>query len=202
MNKTQEREIAAFVESLELHLARLIEEAAPLLADLNKEARENTISGAILGLWKLREQFDPLKTSLAEFFGAVLRAVLRERIFFKGVEIVWDKTEEDRAVLAAIGRPEIETELRVTVHPDGHKTAVLVKIATKMEPPRKVGKECPPCFRCRYFYGWLPIGEFVPEKHSDPEIAEACERLDRRKIAIAHWVRSGKTWTEAELQQE
>lgn len=202
MNKTQEREIAAFVESLELHLARLIEEAAPLLANLNEEGRNNAISGAVLGLWKLRGQFDPLETSLAEFFGAVLRAVLRERIFFKGVEIVWDKTEEDRAVLAAIGRPEIETELHITTHPDGHKTAVLVKVAPKMEPPRKVGKECPPCWRCKWYYGWLPVKDYVPEKHSDPEIAEACERLDRRKIAIAQKVRSGVGWNESELQME
>jgi hypothetical protein len=195
MNKTQEREIAAFVESLELHLARLIEEVVPFLAGLDERQAPKAIEMSIADLWNGRTFFDPVKMTLAQFFGSFVRENVKYvRCWTDPLEY----TEEEHAVLRTVrGRREV-----VNPVPTPEPVKDPTYVAPKMEPPRKVGKECPPCWRCKWYYGWLPVKDYVPEKHSDPEIAEACERLDRRKIAIAHWVRSGKTWTEAELQLE
>lgn len=53
------------------------------------------------------------------------------------------------------------------------------------------GKECPPCWRCSWYYGYLPNSEhFKPAAHADPEIRLAMRNLENRKIEIANELRS------------
>lgn len=50
------------------------------------------------------------------------------------------------------------------------------------------GKDCPPCFRCKYFDGWLPAN-YKPTKLADLEVQTAVQSTEARKIAIAEAVR-------------
>lgn len=52
------------------------------------------------------------------------------------------------------------------------------------------GEDCPPCWRCRWFDGWLPKGPVIPKVYVDPEITEACAAIDRRKVEIAKRIRA------------
>ena len=54
------------------------------------------------------------------------------------------------------------------------------------------GKDCPPCWRCCYFLGFLPDGKRSTRMDIvDPEVLEAVSNTEARKIAIAEAVRSG-----------
>ena len=52
-------------------------------------------------------------------------------------------------------------------------------------------KDCKPCWKCRWFDGWLPPKEPVVVQYLDPAITEACANLDRHRIEIARKVREG-----------
>jgi len=58
--------------------------------------------------------------------------------------------------------------------------------------PPPPGKECPPCWRCKYFEGYLP-GEHrsVRMPIQEPEVREAVLNTEQRKIEIAQEVRDG-----------
>jgi RNA polymerase sigma factor (sigma-70 family) len=59
-------------------------------------------------------------------------------------------------------------------------------------PPQ--GKECPPCWRCKWFEGFLPVSHRpVTMKIVEPAIRAAVSQTEARKIEIAERVRAG-TW--------
>jgi hypothetical protein len=54
------------------------------------------------------------------------------------------------------------------------------------------GKDCPPCWRCCYFLGFLPDGKRSTRMDIvDPEVLEAVSNTESRKIEIAQQVRNG-----------
>jgi DNA-directed RNA polymerase specialized sigma24 family protein len=56
-------------------------------------------------------------------------------------------------------------------------------------PPR--GAECPPCWKCRWFDGFLPTGKLSTQMMiKEPEVRDAVRETEARKIAIAKGVRS------------
>jgi hypothetical protein len=58
--------------------------------------------------------------------------------------------------------------------------------------PPPAGKDCPPCWRCCYFLGFLPDGKRSTRMDIvDPEVLEAVSQTEARKIEIAQQVRSG-----------
>jgi DNA-directed RNA polymerase specialized sigma24 family protein len=46
------------------------------------------------------------------------------------------------------------------------------------------GKDCPPCWRCMYFYGMRPV-RYKPTRLADPELERAVQDTEARKITIA-----------------
>lgn len=53
-------------------------------------------------------------------------------------------------------------------------------------------KECPPCWRCLWFEGWLPgTVRSARMQIVEPEVAEAVKDTEARKVAIAKGVRNG-----------
>lgn len=197
MNKTQEREVAAFVEDLKLHLPRLIEEAQRQFRGRvrTREDGELVTELAIADLWKNRFNFDPAQITLTAYFGKLLS---------KQIDTLWEwdgftkdhvqYAEEERAVILALRQKEAPEPQR--------EQYTGVKVHLPIAEPEKINKECPPCWRCRWFYGWLPKVKPAPSSHSDPEIAEACNRINENKIRIANMVRSGATWTKEDLKTE
>jgi RNA polymerase sigma factor (sigma-70 family) len=61
----------------------------------------------------------------------------------------------------------------------------------KLDMPPEHGKDCPPCWRCKYFEGYLP-GEQIPTRMEikEREIKAAILKTERRKITIAKRVRA------------
>lgn len=53
----------------------------------------------------------------------------------------------------------------------------------------QLGKECPPCWRCCWFLGYLPP-VYVPSQVVDAEVRAAVRATEQRKIEIANNVRS------------
>jgi hypothetical protein len=54
------------------------------------------------------------------------------------------------------------------------------------------GKDCPPCWRCQWYYGFLPSGKRDTRMEiEDPEVREAVKVTEARKIEIAQRVRDG-----------
>jgi hypothetical protein len=52
------------------------------------------------------------------------------------------------------------------------------------------GKDCPPCFRCMWYYGFLPDGKRGTRLEiEDQDVREAVKNTEARKIEIAHQVR-------------
>lgn len=58
--------------------------------------------------------------------------------------------------------------------------------------PPPSGSECPPCWRCLWFEGWLPAEHrSVRMQIIEPEVAKAVADTEARKVAIANEVRHG-----------
>jgi DNA-directed RNA polymerase specialized sigma24 family protein len=54
------------------------------------------------------------------------------------------------------------------------------------------GKDCPPCWRCMYFEGFMPAGKRETRMEiADVEVREAVKVTEARKIEIAQQVRRG-----------
>ena len=53
------------------------------------------------------------------------------------------------------------------------------------------GKDCPPCWRCQWYYGFMPAGKRDTRMEiEDLEVREAVKSTEARKIEIAQQVRS------------
>jgi hypothetical protein len=58
--------------------------------------------------------------------------------------------------------------------------------------PPPTGKDCPPCWRCCYFEGYMPSGKRETRMAIvDAEVREAVKSTEARKIEIAQQVRNG-----------
>jgi hypothetical protein len=58
--------------------------------------------------------------------------------------------------------------------------------------PPPAGKDCPPCWRCMWFEGFMPAGKRDTRMDiEDIEVREAVKNTEARKIEIAQQVRSG-----------
>jgi len=186
-----ESEMREFVALLHSHLARLITEATPYLRGLDRAEQRLVMQEATLDAWSAREAFDPRKFSLARWFGGMVKQVLRcpspkDRFL----------TTEEHALLEMLTASR-STPVRVTIEREGPRQRL-----QETDPIQKIGKDCPPCWRCMYFYGWLPKEELTPTGHSDPEVAAACDAINHRKIAIAGRVRYSAGWSEKELSYD
>lgn len=62
----------------------------------------------------------------------------------------------------------------------------------QLEFPPPQGADCPPCWRCCWFYGFLPAGHLsVRMKIVEPEVRDAVANTEAEKVRIATGVRDG-----------
>lgn len=70
-------------------------------------------------------------------------------------------------------------------------SSIDVKIAQLDFMPH-AGKDCPPCWRCMWFEGFMPSGKLETRlKIEDQEVRDAVKNTEARKIEIAQQVRNG-----------
>lgn len=62
----------------------------------------------------------------------------------------------------------------------------------RLDFPPEHGADCPPCWRCKWFEGYLP-GAYRSQRMpiQEPEVRDAVRDVEARKIEIAQWVRAG-----------
>jgi hypothetical protein len=74
---------------------------------------------------------------------------------------------------------------------EAHMSSIDIEIEQlDFAPP--AGKECPPCWKCMWFEGFMPAGKRETRMDiSDIEVREAVQNTEARKIEIAQRVRSG-----------
>jgi hypothetical protein len=63
------------------------------------------------------------------------------------------------------------------------------RVIAKLDLPPRHGKECPPCWRCMWFEGFMPSGIPIRMSVADNEVREAVANTEARKLAIAQQVR-------------
>lgn len=182
---TLEKEIAAFSTLIERELARLIEIVQKATPGLHPQDRERVARCAIRLAWRDREFFEPgPATSFPQWFSVSVRAALStmsER--FDLPQSVGD--EQLLQSLGLNGPPVVETRFALFLPEQGEGKP---ELDFRTEAPQIVGEECPPCWRCRYFDGWLPVNENRTAEYNS-ELGTVCMGIDLRKVQIAHEVR-------------
>jgi DNA-directed RNA polymerase specialized sigma24 family protein len=124
--------------------------------------------------------------------GLSRRTIDEGRARIKQLRKLMPDAHEYRRVLRAYHPPSDSA-----VHPshDGvsntHQPNIDKEIAALDFPP-PAGKECPPCWRCKWFEGYMP-GSHVSVRMpiTEPKIAEAVYNTEAEKVRIAQEVRNG-----------
>jgi hypothetical protein len=184
---TLEKEIQAFSTLIERELARLIEIVQKATRDIDTRSRVSIAEYAFVLAWRERKSFDPTKTNFPAWFA---RFALSAANDYREQRTVWRPSEECLLVqaLGSLDAKPAPAEPRFEFTP-AEGDDVPEPLDFRHEAPQKEGHECPPCWRCRYFDGWLPIVEIRTAVYTS-ELAELCRDIDQRKVQIAHEVRA------------
>lgn len=188
-----ERELRIFRALVKGNLSRMVERSTRLTVGRGGRYREALVREAIALAWDRRESFDPTQQVWVQWFEELMRqardSILPPMVWPTEVFRYLEGDEKAAPVKAPRHAPEFGltgTPLNLNALPRG-------------------AKDCPPCWRCRYYDGWLPADEDEVDASAnaalEPEIAESCRRLDRNKVRIAHWVR-GMGWENLEDDDE
>lgn len=203
MSRILEREMAEFGTLLFGHLARFHELVVERTLHRGTAFRVEVAATAIALCWRDRAMFQPPEESvlrwlddhLVEAVGLVRKgglafsdeelALLRflQKDGYDPPAHLYTTTPHRyyRALKAQGGRDEGAQEPPSLASVDLH---VRHRVAALH------AEDCLPCWRCRWFDGWLPKGPVIPKVYADPEITEACAAIDRRKVEIAKRIRA------------
>jgi hypothetical protein len=106
----------------------------------------------------------------------------------KEVLRVLRKTMPDNAARAALAR----TAPTVSSDNADDQISEIDMALEKLDFPPPAGKDCPLCWRCSWYYGFMPDGKRSTRMDiEDREVREAVKSTEARKIEIAQQVRSG-----------
>ena len=210
---TPEKEMQAFCELIRINTARIHERLDSLYGNPDRGEKLEIAKYAVVMAWEQRGQYEPSEAWITWFGKAVTLAAyywdIRGGIKF---------TSQAGQLLHKVGEgtllfdPYVARKRHVSGRAEfayGALSARMNEWALPMEflpmpraeswateaekPPHRYTKDCPPCWRCRYFDGWLPANEaaiFIHAKTAlEPEIAESLLRIDKNKVRIAKWVR-------------
>jgi DNA-directed RNA polymerase specialized sigma24 family protein len=92
---------------------------------------------------------------------------------------------------------EYRSAIRAPMAPDYYESrqsepSEIDKAIERLEFAPQHGADCPPCWRCRWFDGFMPTGSlFVRMDIVEPEVRDAVARTEAEKIRIAQEVRDG-----------
>lgn len=178
ISRALDRQITEFLELIEAHLARLIHVGHAVTKHMPRSQRDAVLRDAVVVAWRRREHFNPLNEPVTVWFERCLHTARFEKI-----EIDADELE----LLSRVSPvPAVaEQHARASLQEGGTQAA---STPDSLDAAQKPGKDCPPCWRCRFFDGWLPRRQPKPTDYSQTEIGLICSVIDQRKIAIAKYV--------------
>lgn len=169
------RDIEDFRTLIESHLARMIEAFHARTIKETKDRKDELLDDALVIAFRTREVFDPQMANVQTWFGTCLDIALTEKPV---------KDEDSRYMLAVLNPPAVVLQERKSV---GTWVSEDNQLPLDLIVQKKV-KDCPPCWRCRYFDGWLPSKAPEDDDYPPTEIGWICRDIDRRKIEIAGYV--------------
>jgi hypothetical protein len=153
------------------------------LQGLNAADREDVLQAAVVWCWDNHAKFDPDRGSIAMWFRQRLKtqAFLRKRQNVTEGRRRSPRAPEEHERLS----PDRTGGQRKTRDkPKYTRTGIDHAIETLLRRPRHARADCPPCWKCCYFAGWLPP-EYAPSAYANPEIQAAVRAIEERKIEIA-----------------
>jgi len=174
-----------------------LREAAEVIADIPVSDDTVARAEALESAQQIVEALPPESRKVA---GMIARGDTRNEIVATGVaQYVVDNTRARLKQLRHLipDDHEFRRVLRAAPSTDSdgqsHELAPIDKEIERLEFAPPQGKECPPCWRCKWFEGFLP-GAHVPVKMPviEPDIKEAVAATEKRKIDIANLVREGR----------
>jgi len=149
---------------------------------------------SVLLCWRDRAMFQMPDETWRGWFEQHVREAARWVALHGGVVF----TDEEWALWSWLCRDTawVDPAERWTTDPDRHERALAAERAMSGEVSFRrywTGrqKDCPPCWRCRWFDGWLPPGTPVVVEYTDPDITEACARVDAKRVEVAMRVKEG-----------
>lgn len=217
---TPEKEMQAFCELVRINTARIHERLDT--TPRNGRQKGAVLRCALAMAWRHRGLYEPTGAWIS-WFGSMLNMVAEDRAvnpstaeFFIDEEMLLLRIEKETLLLEPFTKkpkvkgigPRVEfaygcsgVSVRAVTIPVEPHTIKGTPSKSDLQPPEstmplhRYTKDCPPCWRCRYFDGWLPVNEaaiFIHAKAAlEPEIAASLLRIDTNKVRIAKWVRSG-----------
>lgn len=182
MNKQVERDKQQFRTLVNGSLAKMIARANSLTDGQTDRERQETVRQALLWCWINREWYAP-NVVWIEFFTEGLEYALTPSMA---------RLEDTDGLVASLNHePEVRRPSPRTRLDDGlAREREELHFGAGETPPGKEPKDCPPCWRCRYFDGWLPTGKVALARSKDPDVQESLRRIDEGKVRVALWVRS------------
>jgi len=126
----------------------------------------------------------------------IMRGFTREEMMQQGIphDVIYDARSRIKQLRRLIPDDYRSKKMIQTAAAPSSDDAV-VTIDTELEqldfaPP--AGRDCPPCWRCLWFYGFMPSGKRETRMEiEDVEVREAVKNAEARKIEIAQQVRDG-----------
>ena len=176
--RTIEHDIAEFINLLESHFARIKQEIHRQMFRLGKEEQERLLRDSLVLAFRDRENFDPAFSAVSAWMSECVQLAMLE-------DVIPDADEVE--FLKALGpTPANARTISNASSSEGDGTASAVP---GLDPSQKTGALCPPCWRCRYFDGWLPKRPPKPPTGNYTEMDLICFQIDQRKVEIANYVR-------------
>jgi hypothetical protein len=160
---------------------------------------EDTTYGAASAESDVRSLLRQLTAQERDIVGQMLDGVTWREMVRQGIPKV--AIEQTKEVLRVLRRDMPDNASRAalarTAPRGGSDDAedALSKIDSELEklefsPP--AGKDCPPCWRCMWFEGFMPDGKRDTRMEiEDKDVREAVKATEARKISIAQQVRDG-----------
>ncbi len=178
ISRALEKQILDFVALLESQLARLIHAGHERTKHLPRVQRDAVLRNTLIVAWRRREHLNPLNEPVSVWFERCVHTARYEEIL----------PDADELVMLDFLSPT-PTVASHNCSPSSHEGGGDAAAVPGSDASQALGKECPPCWRCRYFDGWLPKRwpygkEFKPSS----EIDLVCYEIDKRKVKIAEYV--------------
>lgn len=107
----------------------------------------------------------------------------QERAFRAKIRALRDQIPE----LPYLSAPHVSARTRKHKDSDGSEGELSPgdRSVARIDFVPEAGKDCPPCWRCKWFDGWAPAS-YKPTKLADPEVQLAVQRTEAAKIEIAN----------------
>lgn len=214
--------MSSAAESFVIALGRASKRGHRYLRGLSSADRDDVISTALLACWENRAAYKPDQSLDDWFMDAlrVARNRFKRREHISADEFIEqmavpDDTSIRAEVLEIVEKLQANPtkqnmrKLRQLIPEPLEFQRVLRKSAEARDPydqpmtridrelsqldmPPKSNKDCPPCWRCMYFQGFMPT-RYTPRRNvpNDEEVQRAVWATEEAKIAIAGAIQSG-----------